>query len=209
MSDLSQPSHNHIPNLTVDPVTGFIQSTAYAHAFDGEKKKIFLRRWKENGLALYRTCRELGMSCSTIHHHRRIDPEFSHALDEVEKEYIDELEATSRINALVPKMVIERIFQLKALRPEKYGDAKCFAGPQIIINIDGNTIVQEKSRVEVLDAEVLKSVENQVDNSTSSHNVNYAKSAMEGEIIDGKGNSPLEAREKSMLTIEQIKNPKG
>ena len=145
----------YVPNHTIDPVTGYIESLGYAHAFDAVKKDEFLEVYRRNGLALYRTCRELSLSPSSIHKHYKIDPVFKEKFDQVEREYTDELEGVSRRNALEPRMVIERIFQLKALRPEKYADVKSLGPTQIVINVDGNTLTQIKKREEIVDAEVV------------------------------------------------------
>jgi len=146
-----------IPNHTIDPDTGFVESNAYISSFDAEKKKQFLSLFKSNGLGLYRTCRQLGMSVSTIHKHYQIDPEFKRQFDDVRQEYVDELEAMSRTNALNPKSVIERIFQLKALLPSKYGDQKSSAPTQINVNLSPDLVEIIKKREQVLEADVITS----------------------------------------------------
>lgn len=147
----------HVPNHTIDPKTGFMESNAYASAFDAQRKEKFLDVFKNNGLGLYRTCRALGLSTSTIHRHYQIDPVFREAFNEAKTEYSDELEATSRVNALNPKSVIERIFQLKALFPEKYGEQKTSGATQIVINFDGKTLEMSKKRAEIIDTQDLNS----------------------------------------------------
>lgn len=164
----------HTPNHAVDPATGFLESNAYAAAFDAERKTQFLNLFKSNGLGLYRTCKQLGLSHHTINKHYRIDPEFKKAYDDAEKEYTDELEATSRFNALNPKSVIERIFQLKALRPERYADQKSAAPTQITINVDAALIENARKRAEVLDAEIITESERlTASNSTDRHLVDH------------------------------------
>lgn len=149
-----------VPNHTIDPATGFVESLGYASAFDAQRKIKFLEVFRTQGLGLYRTCRALGLSTSTIHQHYRIDPVFKQLYDEAKTEYTDELEATSRVNALNPKSVIERIFQLKALLPEKYGDQKNSQPPQITINIDSKLIEDARDRAKILDVDQI--VEGQV-----------------------------------------------
>lgn len=146
-----------VPNHTTDPTTGFIESNAYVSAFDASRKAQFLQLFKANGLGLYKTCRQLGLSCSTIHHHYKIDPVFKDLVDQLREEYTDELEATSRSNALNPKSVIERIFQLKALLPNKYGDQKSQGPMQITLNIDGKLLEMVKKRDEILETQVITS----------------------------------------------------
>ena len=144
-----------VPNHTIDPATGFVESLGYASAFDAQRKTKFLEVFRSQGLGLFRTCRALGLSVSTIHQHYKIDPVFRQLYDEAKTEYTDELEATSRVNALNPKSVIERIFQLKALLPEKYGDQKTSGPPQITINIDSSVIEAAKARAQIIDAEIV------------------------------------------------------
>ena len=143
-------SHNHI----INPETGFLENPAYATDFDSARKLQFLEIYKSNGLGLFRTCRQLGLSCSTVHKHYSIDPKFKEAFDEAKKEYADELQATSRINALNPRSVIERIFQLKALFPGVYGDAKNSSEVVVNLNLDLDAILSARNRTNVVDTEM-------------------------------------------------------
>lgn len=147
----AQYAHNHV----INPQTGFLENPAYAHDFDSEKKQLFLRTYLDAGMGLYRTCRKLGMSCSTVHKHYQIDPVFKEQFDEIKREYGDELEATSRQNALNPKSVIERIFQLKALFPEKYGDRRESSAQTINITIDSELLKQVYNRSNTIEAEII------------------------------------------------------
>jgi len=158
----AQYAHNHI----INPETGFLENPAYSNDFDSEKKKTFLDVFLNNGMGLYRTCRKLGMSCSTVHKHYQLDPVFREKFDEVRREYGDELEATSRVNALNPRSVIERIFQLKAIFPEKYGDSRTSNALNITINIDDKTLEMAKKRDQILDVEEIpQQLDNQADTS--------------------------------------------
>ena len=150
-------SKEHIANHSIDPETGFLENPAYAHDFDAKKKKTFLSVFKLNGLGFFRTCRQLGMSCSTVHKHYQIDSVFKKALDEAREEYGDELESTSRLNALNPRSVIERIFQLKSLFPEKYGDVKSSGSTVINLVFDGKTLDISRKRDEILNVEEIPS----------------------------------------------------
>lgn|SRR3990167_5360089 len=160
-----------IPNHTVDPTTGFIESLGYANAFDAERKKTFLQVYFENGLRIRRACDSMGLSVDTIHRHYKLDPVFKEQFDAVEAQYLEDLEGVSRINALNPKSVIERIFQLKCLLPIKYGQENKPSSHQINVNIDGKFLENMKKRDEIIEAEVItstltaetKSVDNQHD----------------------------------------------
>jgi hypothetical protein len=140
-------SENHL----IDPDTGFVENPAYATAFDSKKKILFLQRLKQNNMRLYKTARELGMSLSTVHKHYNTDAVFKKAFEAIETEYTDELEGVSRENALNPRSVIERIFQLKSLRPEKYGDEKIHSVPNITINFDANLLAKMNEKAQAID----------------------------------------------------------
>lgn len=143
----------YAPNHTIDPETGFLESNAYASAFDAARKQQFLEVFQSNGLGLYRTCSKLGISHHTINKHYHNDPVFKKAYDEALERYSDELEATSRENALNPRSVIERIFQLKALRPDKYADQRQVGNVVVNISVDENLLKSIKARSEVIDIE--------------------------------------------------------
>lgn len=144
----------HVPT-SINPITNFVEANGYPCPFDSEKKISFLKLWKSNSLGLYKTCRQLGMSVSTVHHHYKTDMEFKHQYDEVEKDYFDELEAVSRENALVPKMVIERIFQLKNRFPERYGDGQNRQhNDQVVIQVQGDLVINSKKRIESMTQQV-------------------------------------------------------
>lgn len=150
------PDPAYAPNHSVNKDTGFIESTAYPYAFDANKKVAFLKLFYDSGLKFYRTCAELGVKHNTVHKHLSIDPVFKDAFEQLKTEYYDELEGISRINALNPKSVIERIFQLKAAFPSKYGDVKSAGAVNVTLNIDGETIKKMIDRNNVIEAEQLQ-----------------------------------------------------
>lgn len=153
----ANPASQSIPNHTIDPATGFIESNGFLQAFDSDKKQAFLTLYRQNGLKFWRTCAELGVKGDTVHKHASIDPEFKLAIEHVKREFYDELEGISRENALNPRSVIERIFQLKAAFPDKYGDNKRESAMQININFDGKALELVKKRSEIIDAETINS----------------------------------------------------
>ncbi len=146
-----------------DPVSGMIQTTGnYPTPFDPDRKTQFLELYRANELGIRKACRAMGMSVSTVNHHLKIDPEFKSRFDALEKDYLEDLECVSRNNALNPKSVIERIFQLKCLLPLKYGqENKPATNQPIQINISGNLLIDAKSRDDSIDAKVIKEVENE------------------------------------------------
>lgn len=136
----NSPELPSVPNHTVNPITGFIESNGFIDCFDSAKKLAFLKVFKQNGLKFYRSCDELGLKDETVKKHLRIDPVFKTEYERVRTEYFDELEGVSRVNALNPKSVIERIFQLKAAFPERYGDGKRENSINVSINLAGKDL---------------------------------------------------------------------
>lgn len=147
----------------VDPASGMIQSTGnYPTPFDPERKLQFLSLYKLNDLGLRKACRSMGLSEATVTHHLKIDPEFKRLFDECEREYIEDLECVSRQNALNPKSVIERIFQLKCLLPLKYGQENKPSNTQPVqININGNLMIDAKRREDFIEARVSREIDGQ------------------------------------------------
>lgn len=146
----------YAPNHTIDPETGFLESKWSIAAFDAARKQKFLEVYRNNGLGLYRTAEALGLSVHTVNKHYQIDPVFKAAYDEAKTYYADELEAVSRTNAMNPKSVIERIFQLKALLPERYADQKNSGNIQVNITVDSSLLENISKRQAVLEAEEIK-----------------------------------------------------
>lgn len=160
----------HVSNHQIDPETGFLQSTAYPYAFDGQKKTLFLELCRENGMSIYKTCEMMSMDRQTFNKAYHADSVFKQAFDELERKYIDELEAVSRTNALNPKSVVERIFQLNALRPEKYRPQNYRAETNVTINVDADLLKAVVERDRVLDAvQIPQNNDSDTDLSQSGH----------------------------------------
>lgn len=155
-------SARQVSALSVDPGTGMVEALGgFPNVFDAERKAHFLELYKAEGIRLRRACRSMGLSEATVNHHLKIDPVFKEQFDAVEKDYLEELEATSRSNALNPKAVIERIFQLKCLLPGKYGQENGYSqrDSKIVINIQGDMLIDAKRRAEIVDTFISKEAE--------------------------------------------------
>jgi hypothetical protein len=139
-SSIPEYSQNH----QIDPKTGFTENPAYLYAFDSERKKRFLNLYRSNGLMFNKTCKQLGLSHNTVNKHYQTDPEFKVLVDEAERDYTEELEAVSRRNALKPRFYVERIFQLKTLKPEKYDPQRNMGASNVTINIDTKQLSDAK-----------------------------------------------------------------
>lgn len=142
-----QYAHNH----TIEPETGYIENNAYPFAFNAEKKKAFIKCLVENGLGLYETCEVMGINHQTLFKHYHNDPAFKEDFDEARREYGHRLDAISKRNAMNPRSVIERIFQLKSIFPEKYGDQRSSGNITVNISVDENLLQNIKKRQEVID----------------------------------------------------------
>lgn len=123
------------PNHVINPATGFLENPAYAYQFDSDRKKAFLEEYARNNLRIRRTCDKLGLGVDTVNRHYQNDPVFRKAVDEVKERFHEELEGTSYSNALNPKSVIERIFLMKCLMPEKYGQENRPTTMNVTVNI--------------------------------------------------------------------------
>lgn len=146
----------------INPETGMIETSGnFMSPFDSDRKLQFLELYKQNGIRLRRACRSMGLSEATVSHHLKIDPVFKEQFDAVERDYIEELEAVSRENALNPKATIERIFQLKCLVPLKYGQENGYSqrsNGQIVINVNGDLLIDAKKRIESMARQIDQNV---------------------------------------------------
>lgn len=144
----------------VDPATGFLQTKGpYAVAFTAERKKQFLDVYRANGLMMRKTCNQLGLSGHTINHHLSIDPEFKKALVDAQAEYAEELEAKQRSYALDPKHFMDRAMQLRYLLPERYAQDQKQQTSSVVINIQGDLVIDAKKRADLIDAEIVREAE--------------------------------------------------
>lgn len=136
---------------TIDPITGFTNTKGNISLFDSNRKQDFLKLYMANGLSLYKTCDQMGLSYHTVFNHLKIDTAFKAAIEASKREYAARLDGISKQNAMDPKSVIERIFQLKALFPEIYAENKRDSAPQITINFDANLLQAAKQRENIID----------------------------------------------------------
>jgi len=145
----------------VDPASGFLQTTGnYAEAFTPERKQHFINIFKSSGLRFRQTCDNLGISSHTINHHISIDPEFKRKYQEAIDDYAEELEAKQRAFALESKNFMDRAMQLRSLLPAKYArDERINASQTVQININGNLMIDAKSRDESIETRVVKEIE--------------------------------------------------
>lgn len=147
----------YAPNHTIDPETGYIESKAYPFAFDAPRKRQFIKCLVENGLGIYEACAAMGLSHHSLFKHYHNDPQFKEDLDSARQEYGFRLDSISKRNAMNPKSVIERIFQLKSIFPERYADKRDSGGNvNIQINVDTATLENISKRQSVLEAETIQ-----------------------------------------------------
>lgn len=147
----AQYAPNRVPNLE----TGFLENNGYPFAFNSERKKLFIETLIENGLSVYQTCKVLRLSPHTVNHHIKTDPVFKQVWEQAKEEYKDRLQGVSLTNAMNPKSVIERIFQLKWLYPERYADERTNSSNNVTIVIDDKLLQSVKERTKTIEAEVI------------------------------------------------------
>jgi len=140
-------SENHV----INPETGFLENPAFPNQFDSDRKVQFINLTRQ-GIGFYTICKQLVISHDTAFRALREDNVFFEQVEKARKEYGCQLETTSKQNALNPKSVIERIFQLKAIFPEKYADNKQSGNLNITINVAS---VPAVDAAKVVDAEIV------------------------------------------------------
>lgn len=143
-----------VHNNTIDHETGMIQSLGHDDTFDATRKQAFVHALRDNAFRFELTCKQFGVSPHTVYKHKRIDKAFEELLRSAIDDYTNTLEWTSREQALTnPKATLERIFQLRALRPEVYArdQLRDASTSNIVLNISGDLFVaaeQRKKRIE-------------------------------------------------------------
>lgn len=103
-----------------------------------ESKRQFVQSFITHNLKFIETCQVLQLSPYTVKSFINRDPYFKEALRLAGLCYIERVEGVSRAQALDPKGVIDRMFQLKHLRPDVYGDKPNVMAVQI--NMDSNGV---------------------------------------------------------------------
>lgn len=143
----------YIANHQIDEETGFLVNPGFADAFDATRKLAFIQALRANDFKFTKTCQELGVSSHTIIKHRRIDKVFDDKIKEAIQDYADSLEWFSRSQAFEPRATLERIFQLRALKPEIYARDVNRNTPQSInITVTGDMVFGTNKRIDLMDS---------------------------------------------------------
>lgn len=174
--DMLLPPQESIPNHTINPETGFLESNNYPDAFNSPKKLIFIEKLMNSDFDLTATCSDLGISKHTFFKHCTIDKAFNQAVSTALNEYKISLDWVSKSEAIKPKNTLERFFQLKALFPERYArEEKNNSGNiKVTINMDSRFLENARMREQAIET---KMVENEPQNSIDNHNSYYRKLA--------------------------------
>ncbi len=146
----------------MDQSTGFLETTLNheLEAFDATKKLAFIQALRANDFRLLTTCQQMGISHHTISKHRKSDKAFDEAIQDSVREYAEQLEWVSRAQALEPKATLERIFQLRALLPERYArDLKGSGLEKIEINITGDIVGLHKKGFDTVETTLVREIE--------------------------------------------------
>ena len=105
----------------IDPKTGFTSPlNTYITAFSPDRKQKFIDLYFKNSCKFQNTCDQLGLNYHTVWNAFKNDSTFNDKMQESERRYLEQLEDISRVNALHPKSVVERMFQLRSLKPSIY-----------------------------------------------------------------------------------------
>lgn len=157
-------------------------------AFDATKKLAFIETLRANDFRFTITCQQTGISPHTVYKHRRKDKAFDEAIRQSVDEYADQLEWVSRSQAMEPKATLERIFQLRALRPERYArDLRETSGQKVEINITGDLVLTQKRQTDAIETSVIREVESASDSPTVTFTHNAPTSDGGSTVINSMG----------------------
>ena len=141
-----------------DPETGFLSSKQQkAFAFDAPKKIAFLDIYRKSP-QVRKSCESMGVSLETLHKHYADDSDFRKAYNQVQKEIAEELQDKSISIGLTDKGFMDRIAQLRRLKPAEYAPAgwQKDAPQKIIINISPELLKRAVSLEDAIDAEIVQ-----------------------------------------------------
>ena len=113
--------------LTVDPATGFLESSSpNFETFDADKKTILLDQalqmaergeWPDiNSL-----CKVVGIRVQTFYNHKSKDTEFRNRWEEVKRSVANEIAKTMAVHSKRPSNYMDRVTLLRHLYPEEWG----------------------------------------------------------------------------------------
>jgi L-rhamnose mutarotase len=123
--------------------------------FGSQRKSEFIRLAIEFWPNMSAICKAVGVARSTVYLHRKSDPAFNKALQEIDAMVCDEMEQTLRTEGMKPKGFLDRMAYLRAHRPELYDRAK-------VVKIEGYKMGDGERRQRLaglegaIDAEVVK-----------------------------------------------------
>ena len=88
-----------------------------------------------SGASVTKAAQALGLARTTFHYQRAIDPEFAEAWQDALERFADRCE--DRIEAIIAESSHPTlpIFQLKHLRPDKWGDKPEIVRPSVTVNV--------------------------------------------------------------------------
>lgn len=166
--ELASNEHGGLQNRQINPATGYMENPGYDNPFDSEKKIKAVELFRQ-GHTLYSVSHELACHPETIKRHCKLDAKFGSEVTQALETFGSRLESRSRIYAYNnDKATIERIFHLKAIYPERYGDKKeNSSGITLKIELTEsvlNALNQRSERIsKAIDAEIVesKAVDNQ------------------------------------------------
>jgi hypothetical protein len=140
--------------LQVDPKTGFLEQPNNALAFTGERKRLLLDYLDKAPFKIKQACEFIGIDQATFYRHLKEDVSFAQSLQAIKERRIEDVEQKLADMALVDQSVADRIFFLKAWKPDRYNPV-AKSESSITITIDGNMLSQAKSERNVIEAEIV------------------------------------------------------
>lgn len=124
--------------------------------------KLFIETFR-NVFDTYKAAQVVGMTIRQINYYLETNQAFAQSYAEAVKEYTEKLEGISRNQALEPKGTLERMFQLKSLKPLVYREKGYIQNVNVRFDADQKMDVRrrlarylaKKEGVDIEDAEVV------------------------------------------------------
>ena len=87
-----------------------------------QKRRRFLEAYERNSCLLYKTCKEVGLSPTTVINWTHKHPEFMKQKEELQELMNDKVVANLQKNAIDENNIVAQIFWLKNRRKAEWGD---------------------------------------------------------------------------------------
>jgi hypothetical protein len=106
--------------MSVNPKTGFLEQPNLIDGFDSVKKQAMLRYLEVQPFKIKYACQHVGINEATFYDHINRDATFAKYIQDLRERRVEEIEQKLADMALKDEQVADRIFFLKAWKPNRY-----------------------------------------------------------------------------------------